>query len=178
MSKIKWVIKSWCCYCINDPVDNTAYWSSWSWSCKAPTQNAVYTKLQWVKEFNPSNTWSNWQILQKTSNWYAWCNNSSSWAIIKPTNRVRCYCSWNTNSEQTYTIPNDWIICVTAYQNPNQYWTAYVTINNWNTCVWWIYNSNGWTQSTVETVRSWYVIKANSTCWSSAWNWSFLYTSF
>jgi len=177
MTTIKKVINNWCCYNVGESPDNTAYWSSWSWSCKAPTQNTVYTKLQWVKEFNPSNTWNNWQILQKTSNWYAWCNNSSSWAVIKPTNRVRCYICRTNTTEQSYTIPSDWIINMYACHRRDTSWSDYVYIYNWSTCVGWIYTGS-WSVSWIETVRAWYVIKARETEHNDYWNWSFTFISY
>ena len=31
------------------------------------------TKISWIgSSFAPSNVWSNWQVLKRTSNWYEW----------------------------------------------------------------------------------------------------------
>ena len=50
-------------------VSDTAYWVSWDWETStAPSQNAVYDKMESIKEV-PS-TWNVWDVLTKTNDWY------------------------------------------------------------------------------------------------------------
>lgn len=92
---------------------DTTY-DAWSWI------SINWTTISNTKQFNPSNNWSSWQVLTKTSSWYRW--ETSSWGG-----------GWWVTSVNWQT----WAVTVNEF-DPTNSWTNWqvLTKTTWNNYAW------------------------------------------
>ena len=155
-------------------------WWGWGWE---------YTAGHWINidandeisntlPFEPSNSWSKWQVLKKTSNGYSWQNESWGWGSYTAGDWISI--DSNNVIDNTWVLSvnnNTWAVTVNevpSWGNEGQIlqktssgyaWMNAITDANVKQ---WTINSNSVSSTTLKEIHDWVIADANN--WAIIWD--------